>query len=65
MPAEEGTTGNPTDAAAREWLSRSHATDGFTLCTPSRIAYEGGKLRLRHYAPVERRGQPDVASCAC
>jgi polyhydroxyalkanoate synthase len=53
MPAEGGTTGNPTDAATREWLSRSHATDGFTPCTASRIAYEGGKLRLRHYAPVE------------
>src|SRR5882724_8891605 len=53
MPAELGTTGNPTKAANREWLSRGHPTDGFTPCTTSRIAYEGGKLRLRHYAPVE------------
>jgi polyhydroxyalkanoate synthase subunit PhaC len=53
MPAEGGTTGNSTNADAREWLSRSHATDDFTPCRASRIAYEGGKLRLRHYAPVE------------
>jgi polyhydroxyalkanoate synthase len=53
MPAKGATTGNPTDAASREWLSCSHATDGFTPCTASRIAYEGGKLRLRHYAPAE------------
>jgi poly[(R)-3-hydroxyalkanoate] polymerase subunit PhaC len=52
MPAE-GTTRNSTNADAREWLSRSHATDDFTPCRASRIAYEGGKLRLRHYAPVE------------
>jgi poly(3-hydroxyalkanoate) synthetase len=53
MSAEGGTTGNPTNVAKREWLARSHPTDGFTPYTASRIAYEGGKLRLRHYAPVE------------
>src|SRR6266849_1380851 len=53
MPAEECTTGNPTDAAVRPLLSRSYARDGFSFSMPSRIAYEGGKLRLRHYAPVE------------
>jgi polyhydroxyalkanoate synthase len=53
MPAEECTTGNPTDAAVRPLLSRSYARDDFSFSTPSRIAYEGGKLRLRHYAPVE------------
>src|SRR5690348_13625981 len=53
MPAEGGTTGNSTNADAREWLSRSHATDDFTPCRASRIAYECRKLRLRHYAPVE------------
>jgi polyhydroxyalkanoate synthase subunit PhaC len=58
MPAERGTTGNPTAAATREWPSRSHATDGFTPCTASRIAYEGGKLRLRHYAPVVEPERP-------
>jgi hypothetical protein len=52
MPAEGGT--NPTAATTREWLSRSHATGGFTPYTASRIAYEGGKLRLRHYAVAER-----------
>jgi polyhydroxyalkanoate synthase len=51
MPAEERMTGNATDALAL--LTRSHAQDDSNFCTPSRIAYEGGKLRLRHYAPVE------------
>jgi polyhydroxyalkanoate synthase len=53
MPAEECTTGYPMDAPARPLLSRSYARDDFSFSTPSRIAYEGGKLRLRHYAPVE------------
>jgi polyhydroxyalkanoate synthase len=53
MPAEECTTGNPTDDSVRPLLSRSYARDDFSFSTPSRIAYEGGKLRLRHYAPVE------------
>lgn len=51
MPAEKCTTGNPTDA--RSLLPRSHARNDFSFSTPCRIAYEGGKLRLRHYAPVE------------
>jgi polyhydroxyalkanoate synthase subunit PhaC len=53
MPAEKCTTGNPTDAPARQLLSRNYARNDFSSSTPSRIAYEGGKLRLRHYAPVE------------
>src|SRR5229473_7802858 len=53
MPAEECTTGNPTDAPASQLLSRGYARDDFSFSTRSRIAYEGGKLRLRHYAPVE------------
>ena len=53
MPAEECTTGHPMDAPARPMFSRNYARDDFSFSTPSRIAYEGGKLRLRHYAPVE------------
>src|SRR5713226_74382 len=53
MPAEECTTGNPMDAPARSLLAHSYARDDFSFSTPSRIGYEGGKLRLRHYAPVE------------
>jgi polyhydroxyalkanoate synthase len=32
---------------------RGDARNDSGLCTPSRIAYEGGKLRLLHYAPAE------------
>ena len=41
-----------TGLAAR---SRSYTACRSARCfsTPSRIVYEGGKLRLRHYAPVE------------
>ena len=53
MPAEKCTTGNPMDAPVCPLLSRSYARDDSSFSTPSRIAYEGGKLRLRHYAPVE------------
>lgn len=53
MPAEQRPTGNPTDVPARQLLSHSYARNGFSCSTPSRIAYEGGKLRLLHYAPVE------------
>ena len=53
MPAEECTTGNLTGAPARQLPSRGYARNDFSFSTPSRIAYEGGKLRLRHYAPVE------------
>jgi poly[(R)-3-hydroxyalkanoate] polymerase subunit PhaC len=53
MPAEECPTGNPMDVPARQLLSRSYARNDFSFSTPSRIAFEGGKLRLRHYAPVE------------
>jgi polyhydroxyalkanoate synthase len=53
MPAEECTTGYPMEAPARPLLSRSYARDDFSFSTPSRIAYEGGKLRLRHHAPLE------------
>jgi polyhydroxyalkanoate synthase subunit PhaC len=51
MPAEEPMTGNATDDFGL--LTRTLARNDFSPCTPSRIAYEGGKLRLRHYAPVE------------
>jgi polyhydroxyalkanoate synthase len=51
MPAEERMTGSATDALALVW--RNYARNDISPCTPSRIAYEGGKLRLRHYAPVE------------
>jgi polyhydroxyalkanoate synthase subunit PhaC len=53
MPAEECTTGNPMDVPARQLPLRSYARNDFSFSTPSRIAYEGGKLRLRHYAPIE------------
>jgi polyhydroxyalkanoate synthase len=53
MPAEECTTGNKMDASARSLFSRSYERDDLSFSTPSRIVYEGGKLRLRHYAPVE------------
>jgi poly[(R)-3-hydroxyalkanoate] polymerase subunit PhaC len=53
MPAGDCTTGYPMDAPARPLFSHSYARDDFSFSTPSRIAYEGGKLRLRHYAPVE------------
>jgi polyhydroxyalkanoate synthase len=53
MPAEECTPGNLTGAPARQLPSRGYARNDFNSSTPSRIAYEGGKLRLRHYAPVE------------
>jgi polyhydroxyalkanoate synthase subunit PhaC len=53
MQAEECTTGNKMDASARSLLSRSYARDDLSFSTPSRTVYEGGKLRLRHYAPVE------------
>ena len=53
MPAEECTTGNPMDAPARLLPSRGYGRNDFSFSTPSRIAYEGGKLRLRHYAPTE------------
>ena len=53
MPAEESTTGNATDAPARQLPSRGYARNDFSSSTPSRIVYEGGKVRLRHYAPVE------------
>src|SRR5216683_743100 len=53
MPAEECTTGNATDAPARQLPSRGYARNDFSSSTPSRILYEGGKLRLRHYVPVE------------
>src|SRR6202047_1430974 len=53
MPAEDCTTGNPMNAPASQLPSRGYARNDFSFSTPSRIAYEGGKLRLRHYAPVE------------
>ena len=53
MPAEECTPGNLAGAPARQLPSRGYARNDFNSSTPSRIAYEGGKLRLRHYAPVE------------
>src|SRR5216683_7086210 len=53
MPAEDCTTGNPMDAPARALPSRSYTRNDLSFSTTSRTAYEGGKLRLRHYAPVE------------
>ena len=53
MPAEEWTTGNKMDASCRSLFSRSYVRDDLSFSTSSRIVYEGGKLRLRHYAPVE------------
>jgi polyhydroxyalkanoate synthase len=53
MQAEECTTGNKMDASARSLFSRSYVTDDLGFSSPFRTAYEGGKLRLRHYAPVE------------
>jgi polyhydroxyalkanoate synthase len=53
MPAEECTTGNKTGASARSLFSRSYVRDDLSFSTPSRTVYEGSKLRLRHYAPVE------------
>jgi polyhydroxyalkanoate synthase subunit PhaC len=53
MQAEECTTGNKMDASARSLFSRSYVTDDLGFSSPSRTAYEGGKLRLRHYAPVK------------
>jgi len=44
MPAEEVRSGGPQDTAAQQETSSD-------FCTPSRIVYEGGKLRLLHYAP--------------
>jgi polyhydroxyalkanoate synthase subunit PhaC len=52
MPTEEVSGGGPHGTAAGELPSDNHASPGFTFCTHSRIAYEGGKLRLLHYAPV-------------
>ncbi len=53
MPAEECTTGNKMDASARSLFSRSYVRDDLSFSTSSRTVYEGSKLRLRHYAPVE------------
>ena len=51
MPAQARMDARATDAPAS--LVRGYARSDLGLCTPSRIAYEGGKLRLLHYAPVE------------
>jgi polyhydroxyalkanoate synthase subunit PhaC len=51
MPAEEVKSSDPQDVAAGEVTSGDHASLGSTFCTRSRIAYEGGKLRLLHYTP--------------
>lgn len=51
MPAQARMDARATDAPAS--LARGYARSDFGLCTSSRIAYEGGKLRLLHYAPVE------------
>jgi polyhydroxyalkanoate synthase subunit PhaC len=53
MRAEDCTTGDLMDVPASPLVSRSYARDDFSFATPSRIAYEGGKFRLRHYAAVE------------
>jgi poly(3-hydroxyalkanoate) synthetase len=53
MPAEECTTGNKIDASVRSLFASSGVRGDLDFSTPSRTAYEGGKLRLRHYAPVE------------
>src|SRR5215472_13015682 len=50
MPTEARTDGS---ADSRALLTRGYTKNDFRPCAPSRIAYEGGKLRLHHYAPVE------------
>ena len=52
MPAQARMDSNATDA--RELLERGYTGKDSGPCTPSRIAYEVGKLRLHHYAPVAR-----------
>jgi polyhydroxyalkanoate synthase subunit PhaC len=52
MPAEPRMDARATDAPAS--LACDYAKKDSGFCTPSRIAYEGGKLRLHHYVPVER-----------
>ena len=51
MPAEPRMDARTTEARASS--ARGDARNDSGLCTPSRIAYEGGKLRLLHYAPAE------------
>ena len=60
MPAEECTTGNNMDACVHSSFSRSYVRDDLGFSTPSRTAYEGGKLRLRHYVPVEPAHSPPI-----
>jgi len=50
MPAEARKDGR---ADSRTLLTRGYTRNDLGLSTPSRIAYEGGKLRLRHFSPVE------------
>jgi polyhydroxyalkanoate synthase subunit PhaC len=50
--AENANTRQPQDAVAGESSFGGDPSIGFTFSTCFRIAYQGGKLRLLHYAPV-------------